>query len=743
MGHVSALASWCYRHRFIVIIAWIGLLIGLATMSRAVKTSYDNSLALRGTGSGSAQELLLRSAPAQAGDSDRIVWQVRHGSVKDRAIEQPMSAMLARVSHLPAVTSVASPYLPGGEVQISRDGRTAYATVNFTMAADDLDKADINQVIAVATSARQPDLAVELGGQAISTTEQGSTSSASAIGIAAAAVILLIAFGSLVAMVLPIVAAVAGVGSGLLLMTPLSHLMSVTGLAPILGALIGLGVGVDYALFVVTRHRRGLQSGLDPQRSAVLALNTSGRAVLFAAGTVAIALLGLLTIGLSFLNGLAVAAACTVACTVLAAITLLPALFGVFGLRVLSARQRRRLRADGPDHTERASGMLARWSRTVARFPAVLSAAALTVMIVVSVPVLHLRLGASDESNNPTSSTTYRAYNMLAEGFGPGFNGPLLLVAQPQSAADRSALDALERALTTVAGVAAVQPGPAQTGPAGGPVIQVIQVIPTTAPEAEATSNLILQLRRTVIPRYTDGTTLRVYVGGLTATFDDFAAVTSAKLPWLLTAIVGFSFLLLVLAFRSLLIPAITAAMNLLAAAASFGVLTAFFQWGWGTKLFGLGAPSPIDGYLPGLVLAILFGLSMDYQVFLVSRTAEEWSRTRDNARSVLVGQIHTARVITAAATIMIAVFSAFVVTGQRGIAEFGVGLAAAVALDAFVVRTVLVPAVMHLCGRANWWLPRWLDRRLPHLVVEPPAEEQPATMAESDLGTAQPAEAW
>jgi len=723
---MSALARWCYQHRFVVITAWIGLLIGLAVMSQAVKTSYDNSLTLPGTGSGNAQQLLLRSAPAQAGDSDQIVWQVSHGSVTDPAIEQRMSAMLARVSHLPEVASVASPYLPGGKVQVSPDGRTAYATVNFTQAADNLDNADINRVVAVAAGAREPGLAVELGGKAISNTEQAPLSSASAIGIGAAAVILLIAFGSLFAMALPIVTAVAGVGSGLMLMAPLSHLMSVNGIAPILGALIGLGVGVDYALFIVTRYRRGLQSGLDPERSAVQALNTSGRAVLFAGGTVCIALLGLLTVGLRFLDGLAVPAAITVVCTVVAAVTLLPALFGVLGLRVLSRRQRRRLRADGPDRARSGSGMWARWSRTAARFPAVLAAAAVAVMVVVSIPVLHLRLGASDFSNDPTSSHTYKAYEMLAEGFGPGFNGPLLVVAQTQSAADRAALNRLDRALTAVPGVAAVQAGPAQTRPGAGPAVEVTQVIPTTAPEAQATSTLITQLRNTVIPRYTHGTTMRVYVGGLTATFADLAAVTSAKLPLLLAAIVGFGFLLLVLAFRSLLIPAISAVMNLLAAAASFGVLTAFFEWGWGTSVFGLGRAGPIEGYMPEMVLAVLFGLSMDYQVFLVSRMAEEWSHTRDNARSVLAGQTETARVITAAATVMIAVFIAFVFMGQRSVAEFGIGLAAAVALDAFVLRTVLVPAVMYLCGRANWWLPRWLDRRLPHLAIEPPAEATP-----------------
>jgi RND superfamily putative drug exporter len=364
----------------------------------------------------------------------------------------------------------------------------------------------------------------------------------------------------------------------------------------------------------------------------------------------------------------------------------------------------------------------------------VLAAAAVAVMVVVSLPVLHLRLGFADDSNDPVSTTSYKAYEMLADGFGPGFNGPLLLVAQTQSVADRAALDRLDRALTAVPGVASVQAGPAQARPGAGPVVEVTQVLPTTAPEAQATSTLITRLRNTVIPRYTDGTTLHVYVGGLTATFDDFAAVTSAKLPWLLTAIAGFSFLLLMLAFRSLLIPAITVVLNLLSAAASFGVLTAFFQWGWGTRAFGLGAPTPIEGYLPGIVLAILFGLSMDYQVFLVSRMAEEWSRTRDNAWSVLVGQAHTARVITAAAAIMIAVFITFLFIGQVDIAEFGIGLAAAVALDAFVLRTVLMPAVMHLCGRANWWLPRWLDRRLPHLAIEPPAQEQSARATPSAL---------
>lgn len=725
---MSVLARWCYQHRLTMILAWIGVLAGLAVMSQVVKTSYDNSFTLPGTGSGSAQQLLQRSAPAQAGDSDTIVWQVSHGSVRDPAIERRMSAVLARVSRLPEVAAVTSPYLPRDGAQISPDGRTAYATVNFTQAAGNLDKADVDQVIAAASAARAPGLAVELGGQAIENTDQAPLSSASAIGVVAAAVILFIAFGSLFAMALPIVTAVAGVGSGLMFMAPLSHAISMVDFAPILGALIGLGVGVDYALFIVTRHRRGLLTGMDPMQSAVLALNTSGRAVLFAGGTVCIALLGLLTLGMGFLDGLAFAAAITVVCTVLAAVTLLPALFGVLGPRVLSRRQFSSLWNHGPQPV--ASGMWARWSRTVGRVPAVLAAVAVAVMIVVSIPVLHLRLGASDASNDPPSSTTYKAYQLLADGFGPGFNGPLLVVAQTQSPADRAALGRLTRALTAMPGVAAVAGGPVSARPSTGATVEVAQVIPATAPEAKATSDLIRALRNTVIPGYTRGTTLRVYIGGETATFDDFAAVTSAKLPWFLAAIVGLSFLLLVLAFRSLLIPATAAVMNLLAAAASFGVLTAFFEWGWGTSVFGLGKAGPIEAYLPVVTLAILFGLSMDYQVFLVSRMAEEWGRTRDNSRAVLTGQTETARVITAAASIMIAVFVAFVFMSERAVAEFGIGLAAAVALDAFVLRTVLVPAVMHLAGRANWWLPRWLDRRLPHLAVEPP-QQPPARVAE------------
>ena len=704
---MSALARWCFGHRLAVIVAWVGVLVALAGISNAVKTSTDNSFLLPGTGSANAIQLLQQAVPAQAGDSDTIVWHVDHGSVRDRAVQARISGMLALVARAPEVAAVTSPYAPppgsrgggsgsGGQAAISRDGRTAFAAVNFTKRAGNLDKADITRVIAIAQGARAPGLAVELGGDAIQQSEQQPLSGASAIGIAAAAVILFIAFGSLFAMALPIVTAIAGVGSGLLLIAPLSHAVTMVDFAPILGALIGLGVGIDYALFIVTRYRRALLSGLRPLDAVDEAASTSGRAVVFAGGTVCIALLGILTLGVGFLNGLALAAAVTVVCTVIAASTLLPALLGVIGMRVFSRRQLSRLWWDGPLSQERPSGVWARWAWTVQRRPAVLAAAAAAVMLALSVPVLHLRLGASDASNDPASTTSRQAYDLLADGFGPGFNGPLNVVARIHSAADTQAVDGLAHALAGVPGVASVGVHPPTAG------VEVIDVTPTTSPEAKQTSDLIRTLRGEVIPRYTHGTTAQVYVGGETASFDDFAALTSDKLPFFLAAIVGLSFLLLMLAFRSLVIPATAAVMNLLAGAAAYGVLTAFFEWGWGTSAFGLGKAGPIEAFLPVVTLAILFGLSMDYQVFLVSRMTEEWSRTGQAARAVRVGQTETARVITAAASIMIAVFVAFVFMSERAVAEFGVGLAAAVALDAFVLRTVLVPAAMHLFGRAQ-----------------------------------------
>src|SRR6516162_4331170 len=542
-GFMPAVARWCFRHRLVVIAAWVIGLTGLAALGQAVKSNYDNSFSLPGTGSAMAQHLLARAVPAQAGDSDTIVWQVSTGTVRDRAVVARMTGVLHRIATMPEVAAVVSPYGPRGAGQISRDGRIAFATVNFTRQADSLANADITRVINTAEAARAPWLNVQLSGDAIGNAEQPPLGFSSMIGLLAAAVVLFIAFGSLLAMLLPIITAIAGVVSGLMAIAPLTHAMSVVTFAPILGALIGLGVGTDYALFIVTRHRRGLQSGLTPEQAAVKAIDTSGRAVLFAGSTVCIALLGILVLGVGFLNGLAVASALTVVFTVLAAVTLLPALLGVFGMRVLSRRQRRRLSTQA--HAPGPGGMWARWASTVERRPAVLAAAAAAVMLVLAIPVLSLRLGSSDQGNDPSSTTTRQAYDLLADGFGPGFNGPLVLVAQTSSPADAAALRTLEAGLPSVADVTSVRQIAATSG------TEVIQVTPATSPEVQATSDLISTLRNDTIPAAERGTTLRVYIGGVTATFADFAAVVTAKLPWFILTIVGLSFLLLVVAFRS------------------------------------------------------------------------------------------------------------------------------------------------------------------------------------------------
>ena len=709
------IARWCFRHRYIVVLLWVAALLGLGAANQVVGNGYSNSFALPGTESTHALDLLKSAFPQQAGESDTIVWHVANGSVRDPAVQQPISAMLDKVAGGGSIAGVTSPYTERGAAQISKDGKTAYATVTFTGVGQQISKPDVQRVIDLAQGARTDGVEVELGGQAIQAVNGVSTSASEIVGVLAAAIVLLIAFGSLLAMLLPIVTAVLSLIAAVMTIGLVSHTMSMADIAPTIAALIGLGVGIDYALFIVTRHRTGLKAGLSPEAAAVRALNTSGRAVIFAGLTVCVAMLGMLVLNLQFLTGVGVAAAIMVMFSVISACTLLPAMLGILGNRVLSRKERRRLAAEGPMDVH-AQGFWARWARFAQRGRMLLVPLALVVLAVLIIPVFSLRLGNSDQGNNPSGTTTRKAYDLLANGFGPGFNGPLQIVAKINSPADAQALTTLAQTVGHEPGVAAAIPLPAKPGATVG----IIQVFPTTAPQDIKTSQLITHLRHDVIPPAEKGNTLVVYVGGQTAIFDDFAGVITSKMPLFIGVIVGLGFLLLLLAFRSVVVPLTAAAMNLLAAGASFGVVVAFFQWGWGSDALGLGKAGPVEAFLPVMMLAILFGLSMDYQVFLVSRMHEEWVHTRDNRRAVTVGQASTGRVITAAATIMVCVFLAFVFGGQRVIAEFGIGLSSAVFIDAFILRTVLVPALMHMFGKANWWLPKWIDSWLPHLSVEP-----------------------
>jgi RND superfamily putative drug exporter len=715
---MSTLARWCFTHRLWVIGAWVVLLAALIVGSSALGgTKYSDSFSLSGTDSARATALLSKTVPAQSGDSDSIVFEVNSGTLNDAAVQQRITAMLTKVSTMPHVTAIVSPYGPQGAGRISSDGQIGYATVNFDELAAALPAATVKDVIHTAQEARTSSLHVELGGQAIKQVLQKPGGSSELIGIVAAAVVLFFAFGSLLSMLIPLLTAIFGIFAGIEIGGLLSHAFSIPSLAPTLSALIGLGVGIDYALFIVTRHRNGIKAGLSPQGAAVKALNTSGRAVLFAGGTVCIALLGLLVLGVTFLNGVGVAAAITVVLAVSAAVTLLPALLGVLGERVLSRRDRRKL-ASGPIDVHVGSRW-SRWAGAVQNKPHLLTAGAVIIMLLLAIPTLSIRLGASDSGSDPSSSTTRKAYDLLVEGFGPGFNGPLLVVAE-HSGSDPAATTAISTALSSTSDVARVVALPVKSSD-----VSIFTVYPESSPQSAKTATLISHLRKTVLPGVEKATASTIYVGGVTATFADFAHVLSGKLPLFIIVIIALSALLLMLAFRSLVIPLTAALMNLLAAAAAFGVVVAVFQWGWGSDALGLGASGPIESFLPVMLIAILFGLSMDYQVFLVSRMHEEWTHTRDNHRAVRVGQAETAKVITAAATIMICVFLAFIFLGQRTVGEFGIGLASAVALDAFVLRTVLVPSLMHLFGDANWYLPKWLDRILPHLSVEAAEDEE------------------
>ncbi|MFF4169204.1 MMPL family transporter [Streptomyces sp. NPDC001744] len=712
---MAAIARWCVRHRLLAVLLWLLALGGTGAGALLAGNAYSNDYEAAGTESGRATALLDRGFRGLGGDSDTIVWHSDRGSVRADAVRERTTAMLREVAELPGVAAVTSPYEDAAG-RISEDGRTAYATVTFAEQADDIPEAEAEALVDTAKGAATDGLRVELGGSAVALTEASGGHAAEVVGVAVAAVVLFLAFGSLAASALPIATALVGVGiaySGIVL---LGHLMTVADFAPMLGMLVGLGVGIDYALFIVTRHRKGLKRGLSVAEAAETAVATTGRAVAFAGATVCIALLGMLILRLDFLNGVAVAASLTVVLTVAASVTLLPALLSLIGPRALSRRERRTLAEHGP-RPDLPTGFAARWSAFVERHPKRLGAAAVVVMAVLALPALSLHLGTSDQGNGPASATTRKAYDLLADGFGPGVNGPLTLVAALDGADDRVALDRLPAVLRATRGVADVSPiaynGPGDTA--------VLTVVPDSSPQSRATSELVDRLRRDVLPRAGEGASLDVNVGGVTASYDDFAEIIVGKLPLFVGVVIALGCLLLLLAFRSVGIPLKAAVMNVMAVAGAFGVVVTVFQWGWGSELLGLGSAGPIEPFLPVIMVSVLFGLSMDYQVFLVSRMYEEWLETGDNRRAVRVGLAETSRVINSAAVIMISVFLAFVLSGDRVVAMFGIALAAAVALDAFVLRTLLVPALMHLLGGANWWLPKRLDRLLPRISVEPP----------------------
>jgi RND superfamily putative drug exporter len=716
---VRSLARSCYRHRRAVLGGWVAVLVALLVLANVFGGVFKVDFKLPGSESQKAYDVLQsRGFGDRTGEQGQIVIDAPQG-VNDPQVRGALEGFFAKVTDEVRGVTIVSPYDARNARQIAQDGPArgtiGYAEINFEDRASSDYQTDADEVKALLADVQLPQGArVELGGQIFQDPAFGSSEG---IGLILALVILLLAFGSLLAAGLPIATALFGIGCGVAIVQLVANVMNMPDFTTQAVLMISIGVGIDYALFIVTRYREALAEGRDPEQATVLALDTAGRAVLFAGSTVVIALLGLLVLNLDTFRGVAVGTTIGVLLTMAAAITLLPALLGFTGRNIDKLRL--------PHRKERAreQSFWYRWSRVVQRRPWPAFLGALVLLVVLAVPVFGLRLGFGDAGNNPTGDTTRQAYDLLSDGFGPGFNGPLLVVAEtPDGAADQATLDQLSATLNRTPGVQfATPPQPNETRDAA-----IMQVFPTTSPQDEKTSDLVDRLRDDVVPAAVDGSGVDVSIGGTPAAVSDFSAYTFRMLPVVVGIVLALSFLLLMTVFRSILVPLKAVVMNLLSVGVAYGLMVAVFQWGWGASLLGVGKEGPIEAWAPLMMFAVVFGLSMDYEVFLLSRIKEEYDRTGDNAGAVADGLAVTARVITAAAAIMVCVFGAFVLGPDRALKLFGFGMAIAVLVDATIVRLVLVPATMELLGDRNWWLPRWLDRILPVVHVEPHGSGDP-----------------
>jgi RND superfamily putative drug exporter len=707
------------RHRWRTLGIWIATVVAIFVIGGALGGEFSDDFNLPDSESQRAYDLLAERYPAASGTSAYIVFHATGGPLEDQA--DAVASTLDTIAGQPHVIAVTNPLETQGAV--SADGTIGYAQVAYDEPATDLGVEPFEALQTVLEDARSPDLDMEIGGEYASWGTQPETGTSELIGLLAAMIILLIAFGSVVAMGLPIGTAVIGLATGTGLTMILAAFASVPEFSATLASMIGLGVGIDYALFIVTRYRQNLHEGMEPLHAIGVSSSTAGQAVVFSGLMVAIALLGLWISGIAFVGMMATAAAIVVLVAVVAAVTLLPAFLGFAGNAIdkLSVHRKRKTE----EELEPKPTMWSLWGHEVERHPWRYFVGAAMVLVVLAIPLFSMELGFPDDGTAPTSETRRLAYDLLSEGFGPGFNGPLLLAVEIDDAAALQELDQLTSAIAAAPGVAAVSPPqPNEAGDAA-----IIQVIPTTSPQDQATTELVRRLRAETIPDATPDAAV-VYVGGGTATFIDLSDRIWNALPWFIGAVVLLSFLLLMVVFRSILVPLKAAVLNLLSISAAYGVVVLIFQWGWGRSLLGIDQLIPIVSFVPMMMFAVLFGLSMDYEVFLLSRIREEYLKTGKNVESVVSGISTTARVITSAALIMIAVFLSFVSQPDPVAKMFGIGLAVAVFIDATIVRIVLVPATMVLLGDRNWWLPGWLDRILPKMSLEtasdPEAVEEP-----------------
>jgi putative drug exporter of the RND superfamily len=730
---MKRIAEFAIRRRWYVIAGWIVVILAAQGIASAMGgPAYKDTFSLPHTETASVAKLLKNAGlDNQNGVTGTVVVKNTDNAAFVGAPPQIRPALVKVCTSGNHVAMIATPWysldcskpsaVSGGNLKLlntARGSNTALLTI--TWQSNHFDQTLFTNVYNSLKSLRSPSLQVEFTGNAFAGIGQSNGSGPSVfIGFAAALIILALVFRTVAATALPLASAAVALVGGLGVIYILSHAINVSNITPYLAELMVIGVGIDYALFIVTRHRRNLRRGMPMHESIVTAINTSGRAVLFAGTTVCIAILGLIALGVSFFNGMAVATALAVGFTMAASLTLLPALLSLFGLKVLPRKQRAAVRA-GNFIANRPHGFWARWSDFVARRRVLVAVGSGALIVALAIPFFSLQLGSSDQGSDPKSSTTRVGYDLISTEFGVGYNSMLEAVVSGPGASDKVFLGRVSQAL-------AAQPGIDKTSLATIPLTNDIAMVSfktTTSPQSEKTYQLVHTLRSDVLPPLYVGTANHIYTYGDTAINVDFAKVIGRKMPLFIAVVVGLSFLLLMIAFRSLVIPLTAAVMNLLAVAGAFGLVVAIFQYGWGSDQMGAGPGGPIDAWIPVMLFAILFGLSMDYQVFLVSRMHEEWVHTKTNKRAVTVGQAETGGIITAAAIIMIAVFLGFTLSPGRPIKIFGFGLASAVFLDAFVLRTMLVPSLMHLFGNANWFYPKWLNRITPRLSVEPPEEE-------------------
>ncbi len=745
---MGAVSRWAVRRPWSAVAVWLVLAVVIGGLAARFGGSYNDSFELPDTESASAQKVLSQIPGVEDALTEatvKVVWSPESGSVTDPATQAAATALLTEMSANPSVTCVVTPYGPPlgdgcpepatqsgagsaataqptpeqakvlagmGPAGMSVDGSVAYATVTFGAPVGEIPLADVSAVLEATQAANGVDgLTVGAGGQALEAAAAEPPSS-EGIGVTIALLILLFAFGSLIGALLPVGTALLSLGLGQALVLITANFLNVATFAPTLAAMIGLGVGIDYSLFVINRYRQALEVGREPREAVLESVRTAGRSVLFAAATVIIALSGLFVIGFEFFNGLAVASIGTVVMMMIGATFLLPAVLSLLGRRAFAVRMpwARRPTVHNP-----AGSGFARYGQWLAHHYKVVGGVALVVVVVLALPIGSMRLGFTDDGGRPEGSSARIAYDLLAEGFGPGLNGPFIVTAETAEAGDTAAVAQLAGALGADPGVAVAIPFPM----APDSSVTAIQVIPTTSPQAAETEELLVRIRGEVIPPVAQATGLTALVGGTLAITSDFTTVLTDALPLFLFVVIGFGFLALVLLFRSILVPLTGVVTSLLSLAAAMGVTVAVFQWGWLAELIGVSQTGPIMPFLPIMVFAILFGLSMDYQVFLVSRMQEEWGHTADNDKAVRRGLAASGRVVMIAAAIMISVFAAFVLGNEPTIKLFGLALASAVLFDAFVIRLIIVPSVMYQLGNANWWLPGWLGRILPNIAVE------------------------